>query len=120
MVSDLYTQKKHALITIMGQIKTSLDKNSFTCRVFLYSQKTFDTVNHKILLSKLSYYDIRGIPHKLFHSYLNNRKQYTSINDTNSFILTITHGVPQGSVLGQLLFLIYINDLNHVIKHSLC
>ena len=106
---------KHALIAITEQIKTYLDKNSFTCGVFLDFQKVFNTVNHKILLSKLNYYGIRGIPHKLFHSFGNNRKQYTSINDINSSVLTLTHGVPQGSVLGPL-FRSIINDLNHVIK----
>ena len=75
-------------------------------------------MNHKILLSKLSHYGIRDIPHKLFYSYLSNRKQYTSIDDADSAVLTATHGVSQGSILGALLFLIYINDLHDVIKHS--
>ena len=54
-------------------------------------------MNHKILLSKLSHYGVRDIPHKLFYSFLSNRKQYTSIDDADSAVLTATHGVPQGS-----------------------
>ena len=93
-------------------------KNKFACGVFLDSQKAFDIVNHKILLSKLNHCGIRGIRHKLFYSYLSHRKQCTSIDDADSAVLTVTHGVPQGSVLGPQLFLIYISDLHNVIKHS--
>ena len=101
----------HALISITEQIKISVDKNKFAGGVFLDFQRAFDTVNHKVLLSKLSYYGIRGIPHKLFYSYLSNRKQYTSIGDSDSAVLTVIHGVPQGSVPNPIPFLIYISDL---------
>ena len=108
----------HDLITITEHIRSALDKNSFACGVFLDFQKAFDTVNHGILLSKLGYYSVRGIAHDLFKSYLTNREQHSVINGVSSSVLSITHGVPQGSFLGLLLFLIYINDLNHVVKHS--
>ena len=90
-----------SLITITRHIRSALDKNNFTitCGVFLDFQKVFDTVSNGILISKLSYYDVRGIAHDLFKSYLTNRKQHTIINGVSSSVLSITHGVLQGSFL---------------------
>ena len=74
-------------------------------------KKAFDTVNHIILLVRLEHYGIRGTAQEWFKSYLSNRKQYVSINGSNSSYVNVTCGVPQGFVLGPLLFLIYSSDL---------
>ena len=101
----------HALISLTETIKYSLDRNNFSCGLFIDLQKAFDTVNHNILLRKLEHYGIRGSDHCWFKSYICNRKHFVSINDHSSSLSTISACVPQGSVLGPLLFLIYINDL---------
>ena len=82
-------------------------------------QKAFDTVDHEILLRKLNHYGIRGISNSWFKSYLSHRTQYVSVSGFKSTIKLIKHGVPQGSVLGPLLFLIYINDLHNAIKYRM-
>jgi exonuclease III len=100
----------HAIISLTEHVKKLLDDGHVVCGVFVDLEKAFDTVHHEILCDKLNAYGLRGKVNDLFKSYLSNRKQFVSLNGFESSIEEITCGVPQGSTLGPLLFLLYIND----------
>ena len=108
----------NALMPMTENIESQLDQNKFYAAVFVHLKKAFDTVDHGILLEKLPHYGIRGIVNEWFCSYLTKRKQYVFIGNQVLNLNEISTGVPQGSVLGPLLFFIYINNLHKCMKYS--
>lgn len=109
---------EHALISLTEKVREACDSGKIACGVFLDLRKAFDTVNHSILLEKLKHYGIRGVAYEWFQSFLKERMQYVSIQSDTSRTEQIDYGVPQGSVLGPLLFIIFINDFHNAIRFS--
>ena len=108
-------RKRHstefAALELVDKLLNMMDKGQVPLGIFLDLSKAFDTLDHNILIKKLEFYGVSDGPGKLLESYLSNRKQFVVFDDINSQVLDIKTGVPQGSILGPLLFLIYINDI---------
>ena len=108
----------NAITELVCHITNAIENKQNTVSVILDLSKAFDTIDHKMLLHKLEFYGVRGLALNWFQSYLTDRKQYVLYNNVQSQTLDITCGVPQGSVLGPILFLVYVNDIANCLTHS--
>ena len=105
---------EHALLDAQHTILNSLAKKEVALLLLVDFSKAFDVLSHDVLIDKLQHYGIRGQALQWFKSYLSTRQQYVYLNGTKSALKPITYGVPQGSIMGPLLFLIYINDMPNI------
>ena len=103
---------QHAILDIVNDIQSNMNQRLLSCGVFIDLKKAFDTIDLDVLLDKLNHYGFRGIINSWFSSYLKNRTQTTQVDRHISDKAVVGCGVPQGSVLGPLLFLLYVNDIH--------
>ena len=108
-----------ALMIFVDNLIKSLENREYVLGVFLDFSKAFDTINHSILLTKLHHYFIRGPVFTWFQSYLSDRQQFVTYNGVQSSMKVVKCGVPQGSILGPILLLLYINDLSTICRNTL-
>ncbi len=109
-----------AIANILNPLTTIIDKHHVAFVLFIDISKAFDSLSHDILLYKLNYYGIRGIAYNWFKSYISNRYHYTDCNYVSSSLSLIRYGIPQGSILGPLLYLLYVNDIFTIDENSSC
>ena len=121
MMANLDLGKKHstidAITKFVSNVLEAVDNRKVCASVYLDLSKAFDTINHSILLRKLEHYGVYGKAHEWFKSYLAQRKQYVYYKNHKSESKAVSVGVPQGSVLGPLLFITYCNDMPKLLKY---
>ncbi len=106
----------YASLELVDRITLGMDNINTPVNIFLDLSKAFDTLDHHILIKKLEFYGLQGLLLKIMESYLSNKTQYVEIDESNSDMLHLSTGVPQGSILGPLLFIIYINNISNASK----
>ena len=111
---------EYAALELIDRIIIQLDKHEIPINIYLDSLQGIDTIDHISLIDTLKYYSVHGTNLNLFSSSLENRKHYTEIDNIKSNTLSITTGIPQGSILGPLLFIIYLCRRYNFVKYTKC